>query len=212
MRKIHERHKYLYSIIYDPRIDHHCQVTWSVSWKIAPIRLKPFEDSIGESLMKRDLCSRVGLRHKSHCNLGRVDRQTGLSHLLIWIEVERICLEMGHFEWHEANESPMWFNRHVRVTSPHPVWSRKRIVKRTCGFVYLSVYLVIGASRSTGFFISTPRAGAHCSSLYPGVTFTRTLPLRTHTNKEKSELYIKTLLLLLLLFPICYIRFVWMLA
>lgn len=48
-------------------------------------------------------------------------------------------------------------------------------------------YLVMGASRSTGFFISNDRAGAHCSSLKPGDTLTRVLPLCVEKRKPQSH-------------------------
>lgn len=48
-------------------------------------------------------------------------------------------------------------------------------------------YLVMGASRSTGFFISNDRAGAHCSSLKPGDTLTRVLPLCAEKRKRQSQ-------------------------
>lgn len=48
-------------------------------------------------------------------------------------------------------------------------------------------YLVMGASKSTGFFISNDRAGAHCSSLKPGDTLTRVLPLCVEKRKPHSQ-------------------------
>lgn len=54
-----------------------------------------------------------------------------------------------------------------------------------------SLYQEMGASRSTGFFISNDRAGAHCSSLNPGVTFTRVLPL-CKCKFERKNIYVNT--------------------
>lgn len=85
----------------------------------------------------------------------------------------------------------MWFWLNFCVFK---MWGRYETVRQNIQenkYNKTLLYQEMGASRSTGFLISNDRAGAHCSSLNPGVTLTRVLPL-CKCKFEWKNIYINT--------------------